>query len=256
MKRRGRMLWMTLAALAAALPVFAAGLPDQAEVALWDRARSGDRVALRTYLERYPFGYWAEQARQLQAQTTGQTSPPGVFLTPTPPPPAVSATPLPPSVSTAPLPPQPTAPALPPPPPVPESGSTAATPQSDGGLRSGGPTELYNKAFGSLRQGKWAEAEAALSELLRRWPQDELAPNARYWLAETYFQRGDNARAAQTFAEVYRRTPNAPRAPDALFKEGLSREQAGDHYGACSTWMRLKRDYPDATARYALDDRC
>jgi tol-pal system protein YbgF len=247
MKKRGRMLWMTLAALAAALPVFAAGFPDQAEVSLWDRARTGDRVALRQYLERYPFGYWAERAKQMQAQTTGQASP-GVFLTPTPP--AVPAVPRPPSVQAVPLP-EPAAP-----PPVPESGSTAAVPHSDGGLRSGGPTELYNEGFGFLRQGNWPEAETAFTELLRRWPQDELAPNARYWLAETYFQRGDNTRAAEIFAQVYRQNPTAARAPDALFKEGLSREQAGDHYGACSTWLRLQREYPDASARYALDDRC
>jgi tol-pal system protein YbgF len=246
------MLWMTLAALAAALPVFAAGLPNEAEVSLWDRARSGDRVALRSYLERYPDGYWANQARQLQAQTTGQTTP-GVFLTP--PPPAVSVTPLPPSVSTVPLP-QPGVPAVAPLPPVPESGSTTAAPHSDGGLRSGDPTELYDKAFGSLRQGNWGEAETALSEFLRRWPEDDLAPNARYWLAETYFQRGDNARAAETFAQVYRQNPTAARAADALFKEGLAREQTGDHYGACSTWLRLKREHPGSSARYALDDRC
>jgi tol-pal system protein YbgF len=145
------------------------------------------------------------------------------------------------------------------PPPGPESGSTAPAarlPDSEGGLRSGDPTALYDRAFGFLRQGRWGEAEGALSELLRRWPEDDLAPNARYWLAETYFQRGDHARAAQTFAEVYQKTPSAPRAPDALFKEGLALEQAGDHYGACSTWLRLQQEYPDATTRYALDDRC
>ena len=138
MKRRGRMLWMTLAALAAALPVFAAGLPNEAEVSLWDRARSGDRVALRSYLERYPDGYWANQARQLQAQTTGQTSPPGVFLTPTPP--AVSVTPFTAErvgCSAA---------------GAGRSGGPSAAARSqvrlddgrasDGGLRSGGPTEL------------------------------------------------------------------------------------------------------------------
>ncbi len=252
MKGQGRTLWMTLAALAAALPVLAAGLPDQVEISLWDRARAGDRVALRRYLERYPDGYWVDRARALQAQATGQTSPPGVFLTPTPPP--VSAAPLPPSVQTVPLP-EPTAPVAPPS-PAPESGSTAPAPHSDGWLRSGGPTELYDTAFGFLRQGNWAAAEGSLRELLRRYPQDDLAPNARYWLAETYFQRGDNTRAAETFAQVYRQSPTAARAPDALFKEGLAREQAGDHYGACSTWLRLQREYPDATARYALDDRC
>jgi len=99
-------------------------------------------------------------------------------------------------------------------------------------------------------------AEQALAEHLPLLPGGAEEREVDYWLAETYFQRGDNARAAQAFAEVYRHNPDAPRAPDALFKEGLAREQAGDQYGACTVWMRLKRDYPYLAPRYGLDERC
>jgi tol-pal system protein YbgF len=123
-------------------------------------------------------------------------------------------------------------------------------------LPEGDAFALYDRGFGSLRRGDWEGAEQAFSEILRQFPQDELAPNARYWLAESYLRQGEAVRAARAFHDVYAAAPDAARAPDALYKEGVALKQAGDQYGACLTFRRLRQAYPEAALRYPVDEFC
>ena len=123
-------------------------------------------------------------------------------------------------------------------------------------LPEGDAFALYDRGFGFLRRGDWDGAEQAFSEILRRFPEDELAPNARYWLAESYLQQGEAARAARTFHEVYAEAPRAARAPDALYKEGVALGRAGDQYGACLAFRRLRQAYPEDAPRYPVDEFC
>lgn len=135
-----------------------------------------------------------------------------------------------------------------------EVGSTA--PPDVYFLPEGDAFALYDRGFGFLRSGDWAGAEAAFGEILRRFPQDEVAPNARYWLAESYLRQGDASRAARAFHEVYAEAPGAPRAPDALYKEGVALGQAGDQYGACLAFRKLRQAYPEEARRYPVDEFC
>ena len=135
-----------------------------------------------------------------------------------------------------------------------DAGST--TPPDARLLPEGDAFALYDRGFGSLRRGDWAGAEAAFSEILRRYPNDELATNARYWLAESYLQQGETKRAARAFHEVFLEAPDAARAPDALYKESVALARAGDAYNACLTLRKLKQLYPFDAQRYPADERC
>ncbi|MBX6369508.1 MAG: tetratricopeptide repeat protein [Rhodospirillales bacterium] len=123
-------------------------------------------------------------------------------------------------------------------------------------LPEGDAFALYDRGFFYLRRGDWVGAAASFEELLERFPQDELAPNARYWLAESYLQQGEAMRAARAFHDVYAMAPGAARAPDALYKEGVALARAGDHYNACLAFLRLKQTYPEEAMRYPMDERC
>jgi tol-pal system protein YbgF len=137
-----------------------------------------------------------------------------------------------------------------------EEGIGSTTPPDAYLLPEGDAFPLYDRGFGSLRRSDWEGAERAFSEILQRFPQDELAPNARYWLAESYLQQGEAARAARAFHEVYADAPRAARAPDALYKEGVALGRAGDQYGACLTFRKLGRAYPEEARRYPVDEFC
>lgn len=116
-------------------------------------------------------------------------------------------------------------------------------------LPEGPSTEQYAYAFGLLRKADYEGAEAALSQFLAAHPTDPLADNARYWLGETYYVRGDYVRAAEAFLDAYKRNKKGPKAADALLKLGMSLSRLGKKSEACTTFREISRAVPKASAR-------
>lgn len=113
-------------------------------------------------------------------------------------------------------------------------------------LPAGSPKEKYDYAFGLLRQANYPAAEQAFQAFLQQHPTDGLAGNAKYWLGETYYVRGDNQNAAIVFAEGFQEYPNSSKAPDNLLKLGMALANLGSTQDACGTFSELRRRYPNA----------
>jgi len=121
----------------------------------------------------------------------------------------------------------------------------AATPPVK--LPKGSAKEQYEFAFDLLKRSEYAQAESALKQFVAAHPADPLAPNAQYWLAETFFVRNDFAEAAAQFLVGYQKYPQAPKAPDSLVQLGLSLAKAGKTPQACAAFARFQKEYPAAT---------
>ncbi len=108
------------------------------------------------------------------------------------------------------------------------------------------PEEKYSQAFNLLSQANYDQAEVALRDFLKEYPDHRLAGNAKYWLGETYYVRGQYKEAAVTFAEGYQTYPDSPKAPDNLLKLGKSLSALGETSDACGTYGELVRRFPSA----------
>lgn len=108
------------------------------------------------------------------------------------------------------------------------------------------PQAQYDHAFGLLSQANYPAAESALASFLERYPSDPLAGNAKYWLGETHYVRGQYREAAVTFAEGYQSYPNSTKAPDNLLKLGKSLSALGQTQDACGTLAELLSRYAGA----------
>ena len=94
--------------------------------------------------------------------------------------------------------------------PRPDPGAIAPPPQ----LTNLPAQEQYDAAMQLLRAGDYAGAEGGLQLFLELNPDNALAPNAAYWLAETHYVRKDYPAAAAAFARNYRITARTtPRRP-------------------------------------------
>jgi tol-pal system protein YbgF len=120
----------------------------------------------------------------------------------------------------------------------------------EGVLPSGTPQQQYNYAFGLLRQANYPAAEQALRSFIQRYPNDQLAGNAQYWLGETYFVRKDYNNAAAVFAEGYQKYPKGGKAADNLLKLAMSLGNLGQKADACRAFARLDRDFPTASGSF------
>ena len=118
-------------------------------------------------------------------------------------------------------------------------------------LPEGTPEDQYRFAFGLLRQARYDDAEVALRAFLKAHGSDPLAGNARYWLGETYYVRGDYQQAAVVFYEGYNSAPKAPKAADTLLKLGMSLASIDKKKEACATFGKLAKEFPDAAANIA-----
>jgi tol-pal system protein YbgF len=132
--------------------------------------------------------------------------------------------------------------------PAPGGQQSAAAPAGAAALPGGTPQEQYDYAFGLLRQANYAGAEQAFSAFLADHSNHALAGNAKYWLGETYYVRGDYQQAAVTFAEGFEAYPNNSKAPDNLLKLGMSLASLGSTQDACGTFDVLLDRYADAPA--------
>lgn len=135
-----------------------------------------------------------------------------------------------------------------PPPANAAAGTTAGATAATGALNYDSPATLYDQAFQALREQNYPQAETGFNEFLKRYPKDQLAGNAKYWLGETYYVRGDYARAARVFAEGYQAYPKSSKGADNLLKLGLSLSQLNKKQEACVTFSQLQKDYKNAAA--------
>jgi tol-pal system protein YbgF len=130
--------------------------------------------------------------------------------------------------------------------PVPQQPAPQQPLEQFSGLVGDTPQEQYAYAFGLLRVSQYDQAEQALKAFLAENPDHTLSDNARYWLGETYYVRGQYPEAAQQFVDAYQKNRTGAKSADALLKLGMSLSQLGKSEEACATFRELSRTQPDA----------
>lgn len=131
-------------------------------------------------------------------------------------------------------------------PAAPPAAVASPSPQQTASATQGSPREQYAQAFALMQKSSYAEAEVAFSEFLNRNPDDPLAENARYWLGESYYVRGNYAKAAETFLDGYEKNKKGQKAPDTLLKLGMSLANLNKTKEACATYREIGRAFADA----------
>lgn len=118
----------------------------------------------------------------------------------------------------------------------------------------GDARSLYAAAIEQFRRGAYNTARAGFQEFLETYPADELAPDAQYYMAETYREEEDTERAIREYRRVVELYPNSRTAPTALYKAGLLEGGQGDRDEACQFFERILAGYPRSDeARLARD---
>jgi len=129
------------------------------------------------------------------------------------------------------------------------SPATEQRPQANVTLPSGSAMDQYAFAQQLMSQTRYAEAESAFKQFIQKHPDGQLADNARYWLAETYYVRREYPEAASMFLESYQKAPSGSKAPDNLLKLGLSLSALQKKQEACVALDKLLRDHANADSR-------
>ncbi len=103
---------------------------------------------------------------------------------------------------------------------------------------------LYSYAIELNRQRKYTEARSKFQEFINKYPKDQLAGNAQYWIGETYYSVNDMKNAMSAFQDVLNKFPKSNKRPDALLKIGYVQEKQGKRQEAIATFQDLLKKYP------------
>lgn len=127
----------------------------------------------------------------------------------------------------------------------------------DAGLLANAADErsAYETAFAALRAGDYPASAGMFAEFLRLYPTGTYAPNATYWLGESYYVTQAYAAAQAQFEAILQRWPTHDKAPGALLKVGLSQYGQRDLVAAEATLVRVTEQYPGTDAARTADDR-
>jgi len=168
---------------------------------------------------------------------------------------AVPAAPTPavtPPLSTAPTPRPATTPA-----PVAATSERPPSVHGDLGAMSatGDERTAYNVAFDKLKAGDYADAAQLFTSFLQLYPSGVYAPNALYWLGESYYVTQNYALAADQFRALLAQYPTHDKAPGALLKLGLCDYGLGKLPEAERTLGEVMAKYPGTDVARTADDR-
>ncbi|SKA08510.1 tol-pal system protein YbgF [Lysobacter spongiicola DSM 21749] len=142
------------------------------------------------------------------------------------------------------------APVVPPP-------STAPSVYGDPGKldEMAGEREAYDAAFDVLKAGRYDESATMFRDFLDGFPSGAYAPNALYWLGESYYVTQNYELAIEQFEALLERYPTHDKAPGALLKVGLSQQGLQQDEAAERTLVQVTTRYPGTDAARIASDR-
>ena len=97
-----------------------------------------------------------------------------------------------------------------------------------------------------LAKAQYDEARSAFRSFADGYPNDELAPQAVYWVGDIAYVQKDYPAAARAFAEEIKKYPDSTRAPDSMLKLGQSLIAMGNKQEGCTALAALPTKYPNA----------
>ena len=113
----------------------------------------------------------------------------------------------------------------------------------------------YNFAFEALKGGDYVESSRRFRDFLGAFPGGQYAPNALYWLGESYYVTQNYALAGDQFRSLLDRFPTHDKAPGALLKLGLSQYGLKQYGDADATLRQVLQRYPNSDVARTADDR-
>jgi tol-pal system protein YbgF len=110
------------------------------------------------------------------------------------------------------------------------------------------PKEQFNAAVEAYKAGQYADAEAQLKAFLSANSTHRLAPDAIFFLGETYLQRLRPREAAEQYLKLSTDFSRSTRAPDGMMRLGQSLAMLGNSEQACATFAEVGKRYPTASS--------
>jgi tol-pal system protein YbgF len=135
---------------------------------------------------------------------------------------------------------------------APTTPGDSARPAPGGGTATA--DQMYEASLAQLRRGSLSTARLGLREMIRLHPTSERAPDALYFIGQSFASENPDSAAAY-YRQVTEKYPASPRAASALYNLGLLAERRKDNAGAREAYQRVTEKYPQSDEAALARDR-
>lgn len=108
------------------------------------------------------------------------------------------------------------------------------------------PAKAYEEAYKMFKEKKYGDAREKFGAFIKKFPKDELAGNAHFWIAESHYAEKDFESAILAYETLIKDYADNRKAPAAFLKQGMSFIEIGDKKTAKVIFERLIEKYPDS----------
>lgn len=116
------------------------------------------------------------------------------------------------------------------------------------------PTSVYLEAFGEFAAGRYENAIGKFETFLEKFPDNNYAGNARFWLGECYFSLERFGKAVDEYNQVVNLYPHNEKVPEALMKTVQAYKKLYQEDKAAETLRFLLDNYPDSGAARTMTE--
>lgn len=109
----------------------------------------------------------------------------------------------------------------------------------------GEATEIYQQALSQLRRESLTAARFGFEDVVERFPNHEITPSARYFLAEILVRRDELDEAIEAFLLIPQFHPAADRVPEALYRVAIIHRDRGETDEARAYLERVVNSWSD-----------
>jgi tol-pal system protein YbgF len=113
----------------------------------------------------------------------------------------------------------------------------------------------YERVLALFRDGDLEGARQGFSAFLSEYPNSDLAPNARFWLGESYYGRKDFKKAIDAYDKVELDYPGSEKVPAAILKKGYAYLALKDKKRASSAFKQVVTLYPKSPEAGKASDK-
>ncbi len=113
----------------------------------------------------------------------------------------------------------------------------------------------YERVLGLFRDGDLEGARQGFTGFLEDYPNSNLAPNARFWLGESYFGKKEFQRAIDAYDKVEIDYPGSEKVPAAILKKGYAYLALKDKKRASSAFKQVVTLYPKTVEAGKASDK-
>jgi tol-pal system protein YbgF len=114
--------------------------------------------------------------------------------------------------------------------------------------------QMYEASLAQLRRGSTSTARLGLRELLRTYPTSNRAPDALYFIGQSFAAENPDS-ATVYYTQVVDKYATSTRAPSALYNLGLLAERRKDTAKAKDAYQRVVQKYPQSDEAALARDR-